>query len=238
MVKIESTFDLEKELLGKGFDFVVGVDEVGRGPLAGSVVACAAILKSDSNLDLKDWDLVRDSKKLSEKQREKIFDFILENFYVGIGICDHNTIDRINILEASFLAMKKAIQELQRIKNKESKIKPANWTPDQVGNDKGAIILVDGNKKIPNLSMEQMAIVGGDRIVKSISAASIVAKVTRDRMMMEMHKKYPVYGFDKHKGYGTKFHMDALQKHGSCEIHRKSFAPVKRAIMTLAKLAN
>jgi ribonuclease HII len=91
------------------------------------------------------------------------------------------------------------------------------------------VILFDGNKSIPNLSIEQEAVVGGDGIVKSISAASIIAKVTRDRMMLSMHKKYPVYGFDHHKGYGTKLHMDALKKHGPCEIHRQSFAPVRKS---------
>jgi ribonuclease HII len=162
------------------------------------------------------WDLVRDSKKLSEKQREKVFDFIQKNFYVGIGLCSHETIDRINILEASFLAMKKAVQDLRR---------------NMKQSDTGCIILVDGNKTIPNFSLEQKAIIGGDGIIKSISAASIIAKVTRDRLMLEMHKKYPQYGFDKHKGYGTKLHMAMLSKFGPCDIHRKSFAPVKEALM-------
>jgi len=96
--------------------------------------------------------------------------------------------------------------------------------------DEKCIVLVDGNKAIPNFSMEQKAIIGGDRLVKSIAAASIVAKVTRDRMMMEAHEKYPQYGFDKHKGYGTKLHMDTLIQYGPCEIHRKSFAPVKKCL--------
>lgn len=223
-----STFNLEKKLFGEGYEIVIGVDEAGRGPLAGPVVACAAALKSFQTTpafghpslskegkrdDMISWGLVRDSKKLSEKQREKVFDFVQENFYVGIGICDHKTVDRINILEASFLAMKKATQKLMH--NMERK------------NTKH-IILVDGNKKIPNFSMEQMAVVGGDGIVKSISAASIIAKVTRDRIMLSVHEKYPVYGFNHHKGYGTKSHMDALKKHGPCEIHRQSFAPVRK----------
>ncbi len=287
-----STFDLEKELWGKGVGFVVGVDEAGRGPLAGPVVACAAVLryslpleKGELERDLKNenngevaqnnkslkspqppfpkgekiqegendkmWDLVRDSKKLSAGQREKAFDFVLENFHIGIGICDHETIDRINILEASFLAMKKAVQELMRIKNQELRIKndlPCHsrtfFCHSREGGNPGSeiggiishkdqnniIILVDGNKKIPNFSGEQLAVVGGDKIVKSISAASIIAKVTRDRMMMEAHEKYPQYGFAKHKGYGTKIHMEALKNCGPCEIHRKSFAPVKKVL--------
>lgn len=243
-----STFSLEKELAQKGFDFVIGVDEAGRGPLCGPVVACAVALRNNQFPITNDqtifnnqksngqkprttnheprttdmWDLVRDSKKLSEKQREKAFDFIQENFYVGTGLCNHETIDRINILEASFLAMKKAVQELQR------KIK--NESPISYKLEARSCVLVDGNKVIPNFSMEQKAVIGGDKIVKSISAASIVAKVTRDRMMMEMHAKYPQYGFDKHKGYGTKLHMDALAKYGPCEIHRQSFAPVTRLL--------
>lgn len=99
------------------------------------------------------------------------------------------------------------------------------------------VVLVDGNKEIPNFSMEQRVVVGGDKIVKSISAASIIAKVTRDRIMLEMHEKYPQYGFDKHKGYGTKMHMDALEKHGPSEIHRKSFAPVTRLLHSVQKIS-
>lgn len=219
-----STFILEKDFAAQGFTHIIGTDEVGRGPLCGPVLACAAMYK-DANFEIptekqKQFDLVRDSKKLSEKQREEIFDFISEHFYVGFGMCDHETIDRINILEASFLSMKKAIQELKRNMGQEiwGEVEPKY------------IVLVDGNKIIPNLSMEQYAVIGGDKLVKSISAASIMAKVTRDRMMEEMHLKYPQYGLDKHKGYGTKVHMDALIQYGPCPIHRKSFAPVKKAL--------
>lgn len=210
---IKSTFDLENKLYDGGYEFVIGIDEAGRGPLAGPVVACAAVLKNYESGIMNDenFSLIRDSKTLSEKQREKIFDFILENFNVGIGMCDHITIDRINILEASFLAMKKSVANLgAKIKIRDTK----------------HIILIDGNKKIPNLSQEQKAIVNGDKIVKSISAASIIAKVTRDRIMREMHEKYPQFQFDRHKGYGTKLHMQSLEKYGPCEIHRKSFRPV------------
>ena len=270
-VSAGSTFSLEKELLEQGYGSVIGVDEAGRGPLAGPVVACAVTLRNNqdtitnhqtnsndqysnnqneeklqtTNYKLqttKMWSLVRDSKKLSEKQREKVFDFIHENFHVGVGLCNHETIDRINILEASFLAMKKAVVSLKReMTNDKLQMtnQSASWRTNT--NDKELkntkyeirdtkyIILVDGNKQIPNFSMEQKAVVGGDKIVKSISAASIVAKVTRDRIMLEMHAKYPEYGFDKHKGYGTKMHMDALSEHGPCEIHRQSFAPVKKS---------
>ncbi len=231
--KEKMAFDLEKGLIENGYSFVIGIDEAGRGPLAGPVVASACIFKKichaefisasqENQIEIlkqvqndKNISIIRDSKLLSEKQREEIFDFIFENFYVGLGICDHETIDRINILEATYLAMKKSVSALN------DKL--------QITNDK-KIILVDGNKMIPNMSIEQRAIVGGDKIVKSISAASIVAKVTRDRMMHSWHEKYPQYGFSKHKGYGTKFHIDAIKKYGPCEIHRKSFAPVKKAI--------
>lgn len=220
MPKTIATFDLEKQLFSEGYDFVIGIDEAGRGPLAGPVVACATTVRNDKfpMANDKKWELIRDSKTLSEKQREKIFDFICENFYVGVGICDHKTIDRMNILEASFLAMKKAIVELK------SKIIRHGGQNDF--NEK-SIILVDGNKIIPNLSMEQKAVIGGDKLIKSISAASIIAKVTRDRIIREADKIYPEYGFAMHKGYGTKKHFEALKKYGPCEIHRKSFAPVK-----------
>lgn len=248
-VKLESTFEIEKKLLANGYDFVVGIDEAGRGPLAGPVVASAVAVRDfqsiyDENTpsvlrtsppqrggeengrkflceggeERAMWNLVKDSKKLSEKRREEVFEFIQKNFYVGVGICNHETIDRVNILEATFLAMKKAVgdlkSQLDAAGHKESKI----------------IILVDGDKAIPNFSPEQKAIIGGDKIVKSISAASIIAKVTRDRMMLEFDKKYPNYQFAKHKGYGTKIHIEALKLNGACPIHRKSFAPVRNAI--------
>ena len=227
---IQSSFDLEKKYLAEGYEFVIGVDEAGRGPLAGPVVACATTVRNfqfpisnfqtnsnDQVFNDKNWDLIRDSKTLSAKQREKIFDLIRENFYIGIGIIDHKTIDRINILEASFLAMKAALSDLR----------------SQIDyKDKRHIVAVDGNKKIPNLSLEQKAIPSGDKYVKSISAASIAAKVTRDRLMLELHEKYPEYFFDKHKGYGTKLHMEMLSEFGPCEIHRKSFEPVARLVKT------
>lgn len=227
-----ATFELEKALLEQGYGFVIGTDEAGRGPLAGPVVAAAVtprfkmeIFKpQDGNEKL--WDLVRDSKKLSEKQRERVFDFIQENFHVGIGICSHETIDRINILQASFLAMKKAITALMRAQEAELQIVNPESNPKIKNKESKIIVLVDGNKEIPNFSHEQQAVVGGDKTSKSIAAASIVAKVTRDRMMREYAQKYPPYGFEKHRGYGTKLHLDALKKYGPCEIHRKSFTPV------------
>jgi ribonuclease HII len=228
----KSTFEWERELLEQQeFSFVIGIDEAGRGPLAGPVVASAAIVKHRDWQTMVDgdWDLVRDSKKLSPKQRDKVFDFISENFYVGIGICDHRTIDDMNILEATFLAMKKALSDLYSKVNQDL----AKGSQGQLRRiqDSKYVVLVDGNKQIPNLSLYQKAVVGGDGIVKSISAASIMAKVTRDRLMLEAHTKYPQYGFDKHKGYGTKMHMEALHQLGPCEIHRQTFEPMP----TLAK---
>ncbi len=239
---IESNFDLEKKYLSEGYEFVIGVDEAGRGPLAGPVVAAAAIIKVKNFEDptLEEFDLVRDSKTLSAKQREKLFDFIQENFYIGLGIIDHKTIDRINILEATYLAAKAAVSDLFRKINQDTRNNDQENFKFQISNSKQnpklqnskTIILFDGGKKIPNMSYEQKAIVNGDKYVKSISAASIIAKVTRDRLMLELHEKYPEYFFDKHKGYGTKLHMEMLSEFGPCEIHRKSFEPVARLVKT------
>lgn len=232
----KSTFEIEAKYFQNGYEFVIGIDEAGRGPLAGPVVACATTARnlhflisnlayrqagfqnsnsqtSNSQKAPKDSriHLIRDSKTLSPLQRNRAFDFVMENFHVGVGICDHKTIDRINILEASLLAMRMALSDLRK------KI-------DFHGGK--SILLIDGKQKLSNLTLEQEAIINGDALSKSISAASIVAKVTRDRIMKEMHKIYPDYAFDKHKGYGTKLHLDSLKKHGPCEIHRKTFAPV------------
>ncbi len=235
-------FNLEKKLIRQGYWIIIGVDEAGRGPLAGPVVASATTVRNDKflisndksnpksqknpknqNSNDKMWNLIRDSKKLSEKQRESLFDFIHKNFYVGVGRCDHKTIDRINILQASLLAMRKAVVNLLKNLKRSDLSRPQR--PKEVG---PLIILIDGNKKIPKLNYEQRAIVGGDRKVKSIAAASIIAKVTRDRLMQKWHKKYPQYEFTKHKGYGTKLHLEKLQKFGPSSIHRLSFRPVKR----------
>jgi len=206
---------LEKEKFhwSQGLKFVVGIDEAGRGPLAGPVVAGAVVVdpdKIEKLLDIPEFKIIRDSKTLSAGQREKAYDFITRNFEWGVGISDEKTIDRINILQAAFLSMKKAITDL---KSKTKNI------PD--------IVLVDGRSAIPNISIFQECIVGGDKFVFSISAASIVAKVTRDRMMLNFHEKFPEYGFAKHKGYGTKLHFEMIEKHGLCDIHRRSFAKSK-----------
>jgi ribonuclease HII len=235
---IQSNFDIEKHFFAEGYQMVIGIDEVGRGPLAGPVVACAASLRNweivNSNWDTKDpnyqllfanYSKIKDSKLLTEKQREALYDFICEHFHVGIGLCDHHMIDKINILEATHLAMKKALSALAQ--NVERGASEKNSVPGSTLQVTRKIVLVDGNKKIPQIDIEQRAVIGGDKIVKSISAASIIAKVTRDRMMLLMDQKFPQYGFSKHKGYGTKLHMECLKQFGPCEIHRRSFEPVR-----------
>lgn len=213
------TFEREENLIKEGM-IPIGVDEAGRGPLAGPVVAAAVVFK-DLNFTLppereKEFNLIRDSKKLSEKQRETAYALVQEYFHVGIGIIGPDTIDRVNILQATFLAMKAALTELEKKFSPEEKQK--------------LVILIDGNQIIPNLTGEQEAIVNGDGLVRSIAAASIIAKVTRDRMIVEADTLYPGYGFALHKGYGTAVHMAALRKLGPSPIHRMSFRPVQLAI--------
>jgi ribonuclease HII len=204
-------FDKENSLFASGLKLVAGVDEAGRGPLAGPVVAAVAVLKPEIAAEFSAsgfFDKLKDSKLLSAEKRDEFFDLIKENFFeVGVGICDHETIDRVNIFQATFLAMKMALGNL--------KIKPE-------------IILVDGKFPIPNLSLRQEAVISGDSTIFSIAAASVIAKVTRDRMMEKWHEQYPQYGFLNHKGYGTREHLEALKKYGPCPIHRRSFGPVKK----------
>lgn len=177
---------------------IAGVDEAGRGPLAGPVVAAAAVIKKYNDR----LESINDSKKLSEKKREELYDVIMECFDIGVGVVDVETIDRVNILNATFKAMNSALASLS---------------------EKYELVLVDGNKKIKEYDGEQEAVVKGDGKSLAIAAASIVAKVTRDRLMMEMAKKYPLYMFEKHKGYGTKVHVEKIREHGITEEHRRSF---------------
>lgn len=177
--------------------YVCGIDEAGRGPLAGPVVAGAVILPKDDNLLY-----LNDSKKLSEKMRSLLYDEIYEKAVaVGVGIVSQEVIDEINILNATYLAMRKAIANL-------------TVTPD---------ILLNDAVTIPDVEILQVPIIKGDQKSVSIAAASIVAKVTRDRLMTELSKEYPDYGFEKHKGYGTQAHYDAIRKNGLCKLHRKTF---------------
>lgn len=203
------SLDKEKSLFERGYKIIGSIDESGRGPLAGPVVAVTVTLKPETYreiLSCDDLKLVNDSKKVTAKRREELFDVISEKFFeVGVGICDNKTIDRVNILQAAFLAMKKSIGALKK-------------KPD--------FILLDGGFPIPNITCEQQNIIKGDSFIFSIAAASIIAKVTRDRIMKQIHDKYPFYGFDRHKGYGTKLHLEALGGHGPCPLHRQSFRPV------------
>lgn len=189
--------NFDKKYYKSGVTFLAGVDEAGRGPLAGPVVAAAVILPK--NFHHKEID---DSKKLSHKQREKLFDIITQNaISYSFSVISQNTIDEINILNASLLAMKKSVL----------KLKPS---PE--------IVLIDGNKKFSS-GLELIPIVKGDSLSQSIAAASIIAKVIRDRMMNRLAEKYPEYGWDKNKGYPTKQHIEALLKFGPTHIHRISF---------------
>jgi len=185
---------------------IVGIDEAGRGPLAGPVVACAAILKNYDN----SLETINDSKKLTEKKREQLFDVIMQNFHVGVGLSTPNEIDEINILNATFLAMRRAVAQLKE-----------NFSQIDLEND--YLVLVDGNFNIKEYAGKQQFVIKGDGRSLSIAAASIIAKVTRDRMMIEEDKTYPIYGFKKHKGYGTKAHVKALKENGPSPIHRESF---------------
>jgi ribonuclease HII len=197
---------LRAEQLGLDWDkpgLVAGVDEAGRGPLAGPVVAAAVILDPGRRIVG-----LRDSKVLTALRRDKLHDRIREHaLCCGVGIATVEEIDRLNILQATMLAMQRAVRALR-------------LTPHKV--------VVDGNR-LPVLPMLAEAIVDGDAKVRAISAASIIAKVTRDRLCVELHEQHPHYGFDVHKGYPTPMHLEALRVHGPCVAHRRSFAPVREA---------
>ncbi len=204
----------ENKAKKQGFNLVVGVDEVGRGPLAGPVVASAVILNKK-----RFHNRIDDSKKLSASQRTRAFKEIMDSSLVGVGIISETVIDSINILQATQAAMEKAIAELTR-KLKKDKKKYKNIL-------KKVCVLIDGNffsKKIP---FNFVNIIKGDAKSKSIASASIVAKVTRDRIMDIYDKIFPQYGFCKHKGYGTKEHLKAISKFGPSVIHRKTFSPIR-----------
>ena len=225
-------FKEEKKLWKRGYDFVVGLDEVGRGPLAGPVCAAAVCIRFSSPPQLRRglrgggvflnqlltaptghlssseerWkkEGIKDSKKLSALQRERWYEFLTKhpNIRWGIGLVSEKIIDKINIFEATKLAMKKAIEAL-------------DFEPEY--------LLLDGNFLLEDLNASQKAVIRGDEKIFSIAAASIIAKVTRDRLMQKYHRKFPLYGFDQHKGYGTKRHFEIIKKHGPCQIHRTSF---------------
>lgn len=189
----------ERKLNSAGYKSIAGIDEAGRGPLAGPVVAAAVILKTYSFRERID-----DSKKLSPKKREKAYKEIMNKSIVGVGIVDEKTIDRINIYQATKKAMEEALSCLEEYPG---------------------YVIVDGNMRL-STRCPLKCIPGGDSKSISIAAASIVAKVTRDSIMYEYDGSYPEYGFAKHKGYGTKSHIEALKKHGPSPIHRRTFRPV------------
>ena len=195
--RLKHMLEIEESLYEKGYKLVCGVDEAGRGPLCGPVVAAAVILKPGQMIDG-----VNDSKKISEKNRDILFEDIMATaLAVGVGMSDVDVLEDVNILNATKLAMKQAINNL--------KIQPE-------------YVLIDGNQMI-DLTMDAETVVSGDAKSESIAAASIIAKVTRDRMLLEWDKEYPEYGFAKHKGYGTKAHIEAIGKYGLTPLHRKSF---------------
>ncbi|MBF0478556.1 MAG: ribonuclease HII [Candidatus Omnitrophica bacterium] len=200
----------EAEACAKGFDIVIGIDEAGRGPLAGPVVSSAVHLKSHQFSCR-----INDSKKLSESQREKAFEEICAHSVYGVGMADEKIIDQINILEATFVAMNKAVEDLLSKMN-------MDWRTDQVFH-KRVCLLIDGNRFKTKLPFAFETIVKGDSLVPAISCASIIAKVTRDRMMLEYDKIYPEYGFKGHKGYPTVEHKAAVRKFGFSPIHRRTF---------------
>ena len=189
-------FRHEKRAKNKGFKFIAGIDEAGRGPLAGPVVASAVIIKkAEFTCE------INDSKLISPKKRLLAYQEIIEKATIGIGIIKENIIDRVNIRQATIMAMEEAVGNL-------------SIEPD--------LLLIDGRLKL-KLPYSQRSIISGDSKSLSIAAASIIAKVTRDFLMVGYHKKYPRYRFDLHKGYGTKFHIKALKRYGLSPIHRRSF---------------
>ncbi len=190
-------YTFEHQAHEQGFNIVCGVDEAGRGPLAGPVCAAAVILPDGLVIEGLD-----DSKKLTEKKRDALYDVIIENaISYGISFASVEEIEELNILQATFLAMKRAVESLE--------VKPD-------------LALVDGNQK-PHLEIQARTLVKGDAKSPSIAAASILAKVTRDRLMIEIAEQYPQYEFPKHKGYGTKLHYEKIMEHGISPVHRRSF---------------
>ncbi len=207
-VRLKKLTAYEQRARSQGYKSIAGIDEAGRGPLAGPVVAAACIFPENFYLPG-----INDSKKLTAEERERLYHLIMENPEIlsGVGIVDALMIDQINILQATFQAMAAAILQLKQ-------------KPDY--------ILFDGNQFPKSLQLEIFCegIVEGDSLSQSVMAAGILAKVTRDKMMLEYHKTWPGYGFDEHKGYGTQKHLENLKALGPCPIHRRSYEPVKLAL--------
>lgn len=211
-LKFSPTYDIEKSYKNL---IVVGIDEAGRGPLAGPVVV-ACIFLSQEFLNDKICDKINDSKKLSSKKRREVFLYLKDHIKFGVGIVEESVIDEINILQATKLAMLRAYEDFCQ----KSKVFPQ-------------VVLVDGNFK-PFAAQDKISeivpIVKGDQKSLSIAAASIIAKETRDEIMLQLHQKYPQFGWDKNAGYPTKFHVDKILEFGVCEFHRKTFGPVAKAL--------
>jgi len=222
-----ANFDYERKLWQRGYSFVAGLDEAGRGPIAGPVTAAAVMVRQfpisnflrprqvkrggqfPKKIKIQNQELlIRDSKKLTAKQREEWYKILTSHPQIkwGVGIVSEKIIDRINILEATKLAMKRALKNLG------------------VAAD---YLLLDGNFLLEDLNISQKAVKRGDEMIWSCAAASVIAKVARDRLMVKYHKKYPQYGFDKHKGYGTVFHFRRINDYGPCKIHRSTFSPIR-----------
>ncbi len=203
---------LEKKYL-KNHSIVIGVDEVGRGCLAGPVYAACVVLDYEKlyELDPKVLRFIRDSKTLSAKQRNDIHPIILSVARQAfIAAADVDEIDQHNILQATFIAMKRAVEQCQGLES--------------------SMVLVDGHQKIAGYTRPQLPVVDGDALTFCIAAASILAKQARDDYMAKQSSKYPMYGFERHVGYGTKFHLEMLEAHGACSLHRRSFSPVARVL--------
>lgn len=201
--------DFERKFWKNNKNFVFGMDEVGRGPLAGPVVACAVCISKDAQIKDEILEIVKDSKKLTHKKREGVLEQIkeMDGVWYALAELNQNKIDQINILNATMSCFRGAICDLEKTIN-----------------SKADVLLIDGNKTIADLDgYFQNAIVGGDNKVFSIALASIVAKEYRDNLMVKYAQKYPNYGFEVHKGYGTKKHIEAIKKFGLCELHRKTF---------------
>ncbi|MCE5194370.1 MAG: ribonuclease HII [Nitrospiraceae bacterium] len=198
-------YEYDESYRKKGFAIIAGIDEAGRGPLAGPVVASAVVLSVKTRING-----LRDSKKVPEKERQTLFYEVLSSCLdVGVGIVEADKIDRMNILKATKLAMENAVEDLL---------------------DRPDFLLIDA-VKLPKVNIQQLSPIKGESLSASIAAASIIAKFVRDRLMQQYHQLYPQYGFEKHKGYGTKEHLDSLQHYGPCPIHRKSFDKVMSLIL-------
>ena len=196
----------EKQIFSLGYKCVAGIDEVGRGPLAGPVVSACVALDPEHVFKVKELKKIRDSKLLAEKTRERLYDLLMnEEIDIGIGFCPEKMIDKVNIFQASFLSMRAALENML--------VKPD-------------YVFIDGKFRLPDCPIRQEAVIGGDNKIFVIAAAGIVAKVTRDRLMRKWHEHFPQYGFDRHKGYGTRLHEEMIKLHGPSPIHRKSFSPV------------